>query len=89
MGSKNKTTKKKNEKFDTTRQTLFVKWHQEGGLASAETVARFLLWLLLDTPPEEFSEKEWDVRDEEHQARWNASSASQVETGVTFGQGKK
>ena len=42
-----------------------------GGLSSPQRVGRFLAWLLLDVAPELFSAKEWDVRDDEHQGKWN------------------
>jgi len=43
---------------------------EKGMLLDPDTVAKFLDWLLNDTNDVEFSEKEWDVRDEEVRHRW-------------------
>jgi len=41
-----------------------------GMLWDPSEVARFLDWLLHETNDVEFSEREWDVRDEEYSQRW-------------------
>ena len=44
------------------------------GLDSAQNCAAFLVWLLTspDVDGEQFSAKEWDIRDPSHHARWAA-----------------
>lgn len=39
-------------------------------LLSAETVAQFLAWLLLDTDKEVYQAKEWDIYDTSHHHAW-------------------
>eukprot|EP00514_Thraustochytrium_sp_LLF1b_P005389 CAMPEP_0184507628 /NCGR_PEP_ID=MMETSP0198_2-20121128/337_1 /TAXON_ID=1112570 /ORGANISM="Thraustochytrium sp., Strain LLF1b" /LENGTH=266 /DNA_ID=CAMNT_0026897375 /DNA_START=71 /DNA_END=868 /DNA_ORIENTATION=+ len=41
-----------------------------GGLDTASNVAFFLDFLLNETSDKEFSESEWDIRDEDHHSRW-------------------
>ena len=43
---------------------------ENGALLQASEVAKFLDWLLNETDDVEFSEDEWDVRDEKNRARW-------------------
>ena len=43
---------------------------EQGSLVSPEDVAKFLDWLLHETDDVEFSEKEWDIRDDESLYRW-------------------
>ena len=43
---------------------------EQGSLVDPDDVAKFLDWLLHDTDDVEFSEKEWDIRDEESLHRW-------------------
>lgn len=42
----------------------------EGRIASAEAVAAFARWLLLDTDAAAFAETKWDIRDTSHHAAW-------------------
>lgn len=39
-------------------------------LVSAETVAAFLCWLLLDLPVEQYVAEEWDIYDQKHHSSW-------------------
>lgn len=50
----------------------FIGFKEKGELISAEHVAKFLDWLLLECPEEEFGAEEWDIRDKQHHQRWNA-----------------
>ena len=43
---------------------------EQGSLVDPDDVAKFLDWLLHDTDDIEFSEKEWDIRDDESLHRW-------------------
>ena len=43
---------------------------EKGALLQASEVAKFLDWLLNETDDVEFSETEWDIRDEKNQLRW-------------------
>jgi benzil reductase ((S)-benzoin forming) len=45
---------------------------EQGRLMNADDVAIFIDWLLNETDDVEFSEKEWDVRDEIARPRWEA-----------------
>lgn len=45
---------------------------QQGSLVDPDDVAKFLDWLLHETDDVEFSEKEWDVRDDESMHRWES-----------------
>ncbi len=47
-------------------QTLF----QEDRLLKPETVALFLVWLLIDIAAEQFITKEWDIYDKSHHKFW-------------------
>lgn len=49
---------------------FFKQLHRQGLLLSAETVAAFLCWLLLDIDQEQFVSKEWDIYDQSHHAAW-------------------
>lgn len=40
-------------------------------VATAQIVARFVAWLLLDVSAERFTETEWDIRDAGHHAEWS------------------
>lgn len=52
---------------DVSRFQLMKK---QGSLVDPEDVAKFLDWLLHETNDVEFSEKEWDIRDDEVLHRW-------------------
>jgi len=40
-------------------------------MESSERVARFAYWILTNTTDEQYMEKEWDIREEEHIHKWN------------------
>ena len=42
----------------------------EGRIASAEAVAAFARWLLLETDAASFADTKWDIRDTSHHAAW-------------------
>jgi NAD(P)-dependent dehydrogenase (short-subunit alcohol dehydrogenase family) len=48
----------------------FRTFKKERQLADPQTVARFIEWVLFDTPDEAFSAGEWDIRDESHHGKW-------------------
>lgn len=52
--------------------TRFKVMKEQGRLMNADDVAVFIDWLLNETNDVEFSEKEWDVRDETTRVRWEA-----------------
>ena len=43
-----------------------------GRIASADAVARFATWLLLDVSADQFTATEWDIRNESHHEHWSA-----------------
>ncbi len=49
---------------------VYAAMHERGETITAETVASFFEWLLLDVPPEEFAAAPWDIREVGHHARW-------------------
>ncbi len=52
-------------------QTKFYKnLNHSNRLLSAETVAEFLAWLLLDLDKKTYLSKEWDIYDSSHHAAW-------------------
>ena len=48
----------------------FDRLKEEGGMLSPDFVAKFLSFLLEDTGDEEYSAKEWHIKDETHWSRW-------------------
>ena len=50
--------------------TYFDRLREEGGMLQPDHVAKFLAFLLEDTDVEEFSAKEWHIKDESHWIRW-------------------
>eukprot|EP01083_Nonionella_stella_P014358 40355_1 len=48
----------------------FKRLKEQGNLMDPQEVAVFVDWLLNETDDVEFSEKEWDVRDEDQRYRW-------------------
>mmetsp|Transcript_1720 Transcript_1720/g.2466 ORF Transcript_1720/g.2466 Transcript_1720/m.2466 type:complete len:266 (-) Transcript_1720:263-1060(-) len=60
-------TKNETDMPDVSR---FKIMKEQGSLVNPEEVAQFLDWLLHETDDVEFSEKEWDVRDDEFYHRW-------------------
>lgn len=51
----------------------YLEYIDAGRLASAQSVAEFARWLLLDVSAAEFATTEWDIRDESHHQRWASS----------------
>ncbi len=49
---------------------LFETLREEGKVASPETAARFLRWLLLDCPAKDFVANDWRMADPSHHAHW-------------------
>jgi NAD(P)-dependent dehydrogenase (short-subunit alcohol dehydrogenase family) len=49
---------------------LFDELKKSGQVASPDTVALFLKWLLLECPREEFGQREWDIRERSHHPFW-------------------
>lgn len=57
--------------MDSAKYDFFHRLKQEHKLISAETVASFLVWLLLDTTKEDFAKaSEWDIYDPKHHPFW-------------------
>ena len=50
--------------------TYFDRLKEEGSMLTPEYVATFLSFLLEETNIEEFSAKEWHIKDESHWSRW-------------------
>ena len=48
----------------------FDRLKEEGGMLDPAQVAKFLRFLLQDTNEEEYSAKEWHIKDETHWKRW-------------------
>ena len=48
----------------------FDRLKEEGGMLDPTHVAKFLRFLLQDTNNEEYSAKEWHIKDETHWKRW-------------------
>mmetsp|Transcript_15999 Transcript_15999/g.19536 ORF Transcript_15999/g.19536 Transcript_15999/m.19536 type:complete len:262 (+) Transcript_15999:173-958(+) len=59
--------KTEREMPDVSRFKIMKK---QGNLLGPDEVAQFLDWLLHETDDVEFSEREWDIRDEEFHHRW-------------------
>lgn len=49
---------------------FFHRLFTEKKLLSADTVAQFLVWLLLTIPSGEYASKEWDIYDKSHHKSW-------------------
>lgn len=49
---------------------FYKKIEQNNRLISSETVAEFLVWLLLDVSTSEYVSKEWDIYDTDHHKHW-------------------
>jgi benzil reductase ((S)-benzoin forming) len=58
------------EHLDPSQLVFYNRLKKTHQLVSPETVAEFLVWLLLDTHSEQFSAKEWDIYDTHHHAHW-------------------
>ncbi len=61
--------REKNE-MEFPEVSRFKRLKEQDGLMDPKEVAIFLDWLLNETDDVEFSEKEWDVRDEDQRHRW-------------------
>lgn len=56
--------------IDKQQMAFYQKLKQENRLLSAETVAAFLTWLLLDVDKDSFKAQEWDIYAKEHHKEW-------------------
>ena len=50
--------------------SVLAQLYSENKLLSAETVATFVSWLLLEVDEEEFSKNIWDIYQQTHQSNW-------------------
>ncbi|MGD9488133.1 MAG: SDR family NAD(P)-dependent oxidoreductase [Calditrichaceae bacterium] len=48
----------------------FINLKEQNKLSAPSIVAKFISWILLETADDEFSAREWDIRDESHQEFW-------------------
>lgn len=55
---------------DPSKKQFFTDLKAEGGLVSAETVALFLCWLLLNTDKARYVSQHWDIYDVSHHDEW-------------------
>ena len=55
---------------DLPHAVYFDELKREGAMLTPEYVAKFLSFLLEKTNAEEFSEKEWHIKDQSHWSRW-------------------
>lgn len=56
--------------YEVPDVSRFKVMKEQGSLVDPDDVAKFLDWLLHATDDMEFSEKEWDIRDDESLYRW-------------------
>lgn len=56
--------------MDPERLEFFKQLYRQDHLISAETVAMFLCWLLLELDKQQFVSKEWDIYDQSHHSAW-------------------
>ncbi len=49
---------------------FFSGLYENKALLDTKVVAQFLVWLLLETSSDEFSEKEWDIYEQSHHQQW-------------------
>lgn len=56
--------------MDPDKLNFFKELKQTNRLLSADTVALFLCWLLLDISTSEYVQKEWDIYDTDHHDSW-------------------
>lgn len=56
--------------MEDEKRQFFCDLKETGQLLSAETVAAFLCWLLLDVNEKQFVSREWDVYDTSHHSFW-------------------
>lgn len=64
----------RNAKYmDEEKRNFFKDLKKGGRLVSAETVAAFLSWLLIDLSKTDFISKEWDIYDKSHHLSWLAA----------------
>ncbi|WP_347251723.1 SDR family NAD(P)-dependent oxidoreductase [Legionella sp.] len=61
------------EFMETEKRNFFHTLKNENKLVSAETVALFLSWLLLDVDRATYVSKEWDIYDKSHHSFWLAA----------------
>lgn len=56
--------------MDPDKHEFFCHLKKTGALLTPETVAAFLVWLLLEISPEQYVSKEWDIYDTSHHEYW-------------------
>lgn len=61
------------QQMSPEKSLFFKQLHQEGRLLQPETVALFLVWLLMDINTERYTCQEWDIYDTQHHADWLVS----------------
>ncbi|ARG96885.1 SDR family NAD(P)-dependent oxidoreductase [Legionella micdadei] len=61
------------EFMEAEKRNFFQTLKKENRLVSAETVALFLSWLLLDLDKTTYTSKEWDIYDKSHHQFWLAA----------------
>lgn len=61
---------RENDQMDEAKRLFFQNLKTTGKLLACDTVAEFLVWLLLETTAEQFSAQEWDVYDTSHHSFW-------------------
>ncbi|MGL5742510.1 MAG: SDR family NAD(P)-dependent oxidoreductase [Legionella sp.] len=58
------------ENPDYERIHFYKRLKEQNRLVSPETVAEFLIWLLLDVDKKTYASKEWDIYDTKHHNSW-------------------
>ncbi|MFY7697676.1 MAG: SDR family NAD(P)-dependent oxidoreductase [Legionella sp.] len=56
--------------MDADKRNFFKRLQQDKQLLHVETVASFLVWLLLDISVDDYAAKEWDIYHTEHHRHW-------------------
>lgn len=64
------TTIRHAQHMEPDKHAFFCELKATGRLLSSETVAKFLVWLLLDISGAEYVSKEWDIYDIQHHPFW-------------------
>lgn len=64
------------EHMQDEKRAFFLRLKADRKLLSAQTVALFLTWLLMDVDKASFSAKEWDIYDKSHHSSWLADGFS-------------
>ena len=56
--------------MDPDKHAFFLELKNSGRLLTPQTVAAFLVWLLLDVTKAQYGSKEWDIYDTTHHDEW-------------------